>query len=171
MGWDLVDEIFKRDNDPSDSIAGLSKLTSILPSTAWGYENKWALSAFTPFLSIKSVRNFCVGSPIAIDDGYTGCVYVPKQEIFGEKLEVVQMAGGVVDHIEVRKFLSRTPRLRSFAFNFECKWHGCGSDWDARAFVAAVEDEVSDTLEKLSLTIVWVLDGTTGIKSMKKFRS
>jgi hypothetical protein len=80
------------------------------------------------------------------------------------------MAGGLVDHIEVRKFLSRTPRLRSFAFNFECKWHGCGSDWDAGAFMAAVEDEVGDTLEKLSLTIVWVLDGTTGIKSMKKSR-
>jgi hypothetical protein len=70
------------------------------------------------------------------------------------------MAGGLVDHIEVRKFLSRIPRLRSFAFNFECKWHGCGSDWDAGAFMAAVEDEVGDTLEKLSLTIVWALDGT-----------
>jgi len=60
--WELLDEIAKRANDPSDSSAGLSKLTSILPSTAWGYENKWPLSAFTPFLSIKSVRNFCVGS-------------------------------------------------------------------------------------------------------------
>jgi hypothetical protein len=34
---DLLDEIVERANDPSDSTAGLSKLTSILPSTAWGY--------------------------------------------------------------------------------------------------------------------------------------
>jgi hypothetical protein len=48
--WDLLDEIVKKANNPSDSTAGLSRLASILPSTPWGYETKWQLSAFTPFL-------------------------------------------------------------------------------------------------------------------------
>lgn len=58
----ILDAVVIRANDPSDSTAGLSKLNTLLPSTGWGYENRWTLSTFTPFLSIKSMRNFCAAS-------------------------------------------------------------------------------------------------------------
>jgi hypothetical protein len=140
--WDassLLDAIVKRANDPRDSAAGLSKLDSILPSIAWGYDTRWKLSTFIPFLSIESVRKFCAGSTRALDNGYRGYPFeAPKYETFGRGLEVVELVAAVVDAIELRKFLSRIPRLKAFrlkAFrvSYETQWSGCGPHFDASA--------------------------------------
>lgn len=167
----LVDLIVSRANDPSEPTAGLSRLTTILPSTAWGYDNRWALALFQPFLSIRTVRTFVAGSCVAVDDQYTGNPFPdPKHDSFGQSLEAVELVGACADDIELRKVLSRMPRLRSFCFSFETKWHGCCHDWDAGAVMRAIEAEVGRTLERLSFSILNCYgDSGTGVYSLKGF--
>lgn len=169
---DLLDSIAIWANDPNQPNAGLSRLEVILPSTSWGYDNRWTLSSFNPLLSIKSVRSFCAGSCRAIDDGYTGVAFeAPRLESFGSGLENVELVGSVVDDIELRKFLSRVPKLRSFKLSYEVKWHGCGHEADCGAIMKAIEDEVGDTLEELSFSLMddWC-PIESDIESMKKFK-
>jgi hypothetical protein len=169
--WPLLEAIVKRANDPSDSSAGLSKLASLLPSAAWGYENRWKLSTFTPFLSITSLRRFCAGSCRAIDDGYTGAAFnIPEYKSFGMGLEVVELAGAVVDGRELLKFLPRLPRLKTFRLSYETKWHGCGHNYDAGAAMTAIEDSVGHQLEELSFSILNCFgDIESRVMSMKEF--
>jgi hypothetical protein len=169
---ELLDAIVVRADDPGQPNAGLSKLEVILPSTGWGYENRWVLSSFNPLLSIKTVRSFCAGSCRAIDDGYTGRPFeIPKFESFGVGLEDVELVGSTVDGIELRKFLSRLPKLRSFKLSYEVKWHGCGHEVDCGGIMSAIEDEVGETLEELSFSHLndWS-PVVSYIESMKNFK-
>ena len=169
----LLDEIVERANDPRDYTAGLSKISDILPSTAWGYENRHALAIFSPLLSIKSVKSFKAGGCIALDDNYTGKAFpLPPYETFGYGLEEVDLVGACVNADELRKFLSRTKRLKKFRLSYETKWHGCGHDWDAGATMAMIEEEVADTLEALSFSIITCFGSieTSIAPFMKKFK-
>ncbi|KAH8797372.1 hypothetical protein F5884DRAFT_254564 [Xylogone sp. PMI_703] len=167
----LFDILVRRANDPYDSAASLSHLTTIYPSCAWGYETYWGLETFTPFLSIKSVRNFYAGGCKAVNDGYTGIPFpIPSYDSFGVGLEVVEIAGACVKSDELRTILSRMPRLRSLKLGYETKWHGCGHNMNAEAIMAAIEDEVGKTLEDLSFSILACYgEIESGIKSMKNF--
>ncbi|KAH6666227.1 hypothetical protein B0J14DRAFT_199642 [Halenospora varia] len=169
----FIDDIVQRANDPSQPHSGLSKLTTILPSTGWGYEAHISLDTFNPFLSIKSVKKFIMGGSKALEDGYTGASFNEPENgsSFGAGLEQVQLAGACANGIELRKFLKWMPRLKSFQFSFETKWHGCGHDWNKAAAMEAIEATTCDTLEDLSFSIVNCYGGTgPGIASMKKFK-
>jgi len=90
---------------------------------------------------------------------------------FGAGLEVVELVGAVVDAIELRKFLSRMPRLRSFKLSYETKWHGCGHDWDAGDVMSVIEDQVGEQLEDLSFSILNCYgDPGSEITSLKNFK-
>lgn len=167
----LLDAIVKRANESS---AGLSELTSILPSAAWGYHNRWKLSTFTPLLSIESVRRFCAGSTVAMEDGDTGVAfYEPEYESFGRGIEVVELVATAVDGKELAKFLSRMPQLKTFRLNSETKMHKYNFHFhfNTRATMTAIEDTVGGQLEELSFCN-WKISGKIGesrVVSLKKF--
>ncbi|RDW61500.1 hypothetical protein BP5796_11392 [Coleophoma crateriformis] len=167
----LLDAIIKHANDPQRRNASLSKLTTILPHTAWGYENREELTSFTPFLSITSMRNFSAGSCVAVDDGYTGIPFPkPEQETFGFGMEKIDLIGFCVDPVELRTFLLPMSRLQVFRMSYETKWHGCGHDWDATNTFDAIQEAVGNTLEELSFSALNCFGNIdAGITSMKKF--
>ncbi|RDW77659.1 hypothetical protein BP6252_05712 [Coleophoma cylindrospora] len=167
----LLDAIIKRINDPQQRNASLSKLTTILPHTAWGYENREELTSFAPFLSIPSMRNFSAGSCIAVEDGYTGIPFPkPEQETFGVGMEKIDLTGFCVDPDELRTFLLPMSRLRVFRMSYETKWHGCGHDWDAANTFNTIHELVGNTLEEFSFSALNCFgEVTAGITSMEKF--
>lgn len=170
--WKLFDSIVQKANSPDQHDASLAKLHTIKPFEGPGYdEGRNALQLFTPFISLPSVRSFSTGSSIALDDGYTGKPFDTRYDSFGAQLEHVYLEGCCIDYKEITKFLSKCKKLKTFKFNFEMKWHGCGSYWDAGHFARAVEAETYSTLEVLSLGVISVLDGSgSGIVSLKKFQ-
>ncbi|KAH8659375.1 hypothetical protein BGZ60DRAFT_415134 [Tricladium varicosporioides] len=166
-------DIVQRANDPLQPYAGLSQLTTILPTAGWGYEAHCGLDTFNHFLSIKSVQKFVMGGSKALEDSYTGQTFIEPEEgsSFGAGLEEVQLAGACADGTELRKFLKWMWKLKSFKFSFETKWHGCGHDWNKATAMAAIEDTTSETLEDLSFSIIECYGWTgPGIASMKKFK-
>jgi len=83
----------------------------------------------------------------------------------------VELSGACIDATQIAAFVRHTQKLKSFKFSYEVKWHGCGHNWDAGAFVAILEQHLGQTLETLSLSIVTCFGSTgTGVQSMKGFR-
>ncbi|RDL35772.1 uncharacterized protein BP5553_06384 [Venustampulla echinocandica] len=168
-----LNDIVTRANDPCDSSAGLSRLTTLLPSSRYHdhNENNWALSIYTPFLFIKTVENFFSGGCMVIDDNYTGIPFPdPRWESFGAGLEVAGLFGAYFDGGKLQKFLSRLPKLRSLGLSYMTEWYDTGHVMDARAIMEAVEDAAGGTLELLSFT-AYNFDGKIkrGVQSMKGF--
>ena len=167
---DLLDTIPKMANQAQNSTASLSKLTTLKPMLGTGYEARAALQTMTPFLAIHSVREFYGGSLIAVDDGYTGYPFHTRYDTFGDNLEVVELAGSLMTPEECVKFTKRMSRLKTFRLSYECKWHGCGHDWSAGAFTAALMAGTSETLEYLSLSVLDFSGAiTSGISTLKGF--
>lgn len=169
---ELLNDIANEANNNPCSRASLSKLTTILPSTGFGYDKRRQLSSFVPFLTIRSVRNFYTGSCLAINDGRTEIPFeLPYPYTFHSSLEVVELAGTAVDPTELKKFLTGLPRLRSLKLCFEVKWHGCGGYANAAAIMDAIEENTCETLETLSFSLLWYHGGReSGVKSMKRFK-
>lgn len=172
--WEMysaLNDIVARANDPNDPTASLSKLTTILPSAAWGYDCRWALSTFNPFLSITSVTKFIAGSCRAINDGYTGARFrKPENENYGKNVQEVVLAGSVIDAEEISTFLTCLPRLKDLKISYETKWHGCGHDIDSGAITSAIESATGDRLESLSFSIFACYgQNSSGVQGMKGF--
>lgn len=165
-----LEDLVERANDPKYLAAGLSKLTSILPSAAWGYDARWPLETFNPFLSIKSVTSFIAGGCVAVDDGYTGCPFPdPSDENYGINIEEVTLAGSVVDEKELQTFLRRLPKLKHLKISYETKWHGCGHDMDAGGILAAIESTTANTLESLTFAVYTCYGDISIVTSLKGF--
>lgn len=165
-----LEDLTIRANDPNDPTAGLSKLTSIIPSVASGYDTRWALEMFNPFLSIRTVTSFIAGGCVAVEDGYTGMPFPnPSDENYGVNIEEVILAGSVVDAEELQKFLERLPKLKHLKISYETKWHGCGHDMDANAIFAAIESTTGDTLESLTFAVHSCYGDVSIVKPPKQF--
>ncbi|EON96232.1 putative f-box domain protein [Phaeoacremonium minimum UCRPA7] len=172
--WQVLDVIVRWANDKSLPSASLSRLEVVKPSVGIGYERRRGLSSSAPFLALNSVREFYAGSCIFYADGYTGFPFDPRYETYGANLEKIELVGSVARFRELGELLSRAPQLRCFHFAYETKWHGCGHNWNVGAFINAIQENVGDTLEELSITILHcyggrgtTLDDMTGFKRLK----
>jgi hypothetical protein len=152
--WTLMDMIQQKAAGSHCAFAALSKLATINPSTGMGYDNRHALQTFTPFLALDSLRTFRAGSCIALDDGDTGIPFDIRYDSFGSNIECIELAGCCINATKLIKCISHTRKLKSLKIGQQTKWQGCGFQWDAGAFTAAIEQELCDTLEELSLSIV-----------------
>ena len=116
-----------------------------------GYKHQYEMQNATPFLAIKSVREFYGASLIAVGDGYTGYAFESRYESFGANLQHIVLVASFFDAKEFAKFIKPMSRLKTFRFSYEMKWHACGYDCDAGAIVAALTAATGQTLEILSL--------------------
>lgn len=168
--WRVLDVIVRWANDKSRPSAALSRVEVVKPSVGIGYECRRGLSSSAPLLALDSVRDFYAGSCIFYDDGYTGFPFAPRYEVYGANLEKIELVGSVGRFRELGELLSRTPKLKCFHFAYETKWHGCGHNWNVGAFMNAIQEEVGDTLEELSVTILQCYGGLgTTLDFMKGF--
>ena len=167
--WKLLDVIPRLANT-NDATASLSKLKVIEPTPFAGYECRYAMQTMAPLLAINSMREFYGGSLIAVNDNYTGKDFDPRYATLGANLETVELAGCCMTARQCAKFTRGMKNLKSFKLAYEVKWHGCGHDWSAGQFVAALMNGVGGTLECLSLSIyTWVGDLFTAITDLRGF--
>ena len=129
------------------------------------------MQTMAPLLAINSMREFYGGSLIAVNDNYTGKDFDPRYATLGPNLEVIELAGCCMTPRECAKFTKGMRRLKSFKLAYEVKWHGCGYEWSAGQFVAALMASVGGTLERLSLSIyTWVDDLITAVTDLRGFK-
>ena len=153
--WKVLDVVPRLANtNAAIGTASLSKLKVLEPTASTGYECRYAMQTMTPFLAINSMRKFYGGSLIAVNDSYTGKSFDPRYDTLGSNLEVVELAGCCMTACECAKLTKGMRCLKSFSLSYETKWHGCGHDWSAGQFVAALMAGVGETLEHLSLSLL-----------------
>lgn len=172
----INDIIYQANNNP---LASLSKLVTILPSTGLGYHNNSRISSFVPFISIKTVQNFYAGSCFARTPFGWG-FYPPSPRLAFDfpnlytpynSVENVELAGSSLGAHELGIFLSGLPKLRSFKYSYEDKKEGRGIHTDAAALMEAIEQHTHETLEVLSLSMLWFYGAReTNIRSMKRLK-
>jgi hypothetical protein len=170
--WKLYDLIVQKANSTGIE-ASLARLQKICPSTYTGYEERNALANYAPFMSIASVTAVHEGSCIALADGYTGLPFWRRYDSFGTNLEILELAGCIIGGNEMRDILENCARLRVLRISHETKWHGCGWEWNAGNFVAAIcQSPAAQTLEVLSLSTVSSLNRVvTGVGDLKALKN
>ncbi|KAH8703178.1 hypothetical protein BGW36DRAFT_457508 [Talaromyces proteolyticus] len=149
----------------------LSKLKIVNLTTGIGYEEKYALTAFTSFLAINSVSEVCLSNCIFKDDGYTGSTFQPLFNSYSHNLRKLELMASVAGPSELSELLLRIPNLQIFHFAHETKWHGCGHDWNVGAFFATVQEHCAETLQELSVCIIEQYGGQgTTLYDMTRFQ-
>lgn len=137
--WNVLDVLQRRANDKSLSNAGLSRLTTIKPSTGTGYSNHFALQTYAPFLAINTVKAFFAGSCYAEggmedENDSWATLFKTRYPQFGANLELVEMSGACLRATHITEFLSPMPRIKSLKLSYEHKKGGFGVDVSIQNF-------------------------------------
>jgi hypothetical protein len=162
--WPVLDMITDRANRVKEfPNAPLSMLSVVQPSRDNGYDERSPLTPYVPFLKIDSVCEATLTSCIFIDDGYTGYAFDPSVILCaGKNLRKLTLESCIAGPKELSQLLSSIPNLEIFEFSHETKWHGCGHNWNAGAFLDTVQDACGRTLKELSVTISTLYGGDLG---------
>lgn len=152
-GRQLLDDIAERANSEPISEAALSRLQIIENNCDSDYDTKNNLTGVAALLSIRSVRRFFGRSFVALEDGYTGIEFYPKQERFSPNLEEFILEDSLLGAKTSRRLFSRIENLRVFRLSWDIKYHGCGSHWDVGAMIYFLQEAAGGTLEELSLHV------------------
>ncbi|MBE7179825.1 MAG: hypothetical protein INR71_01235 [Terriglobus roseus] len=169
--WRVMDLLVKRAReDPGGRDVALGRLETVLPTRGPGYDSRVGLYWQEPLLALPTLREFYGGGLVALEDGYTGMEFERRYEGSGAALETLWLGGCCVGATEMGRLVRDCKELRHLRGSQECKWHGCGSNWDAGHFLAAVVEATGKTLETLSLAVTFPGQGTgTGMVSLKGF--
>jgi hypothetical protein len=147
----MIEAMIRAANDPTNPLAGLSTLTALNPVEGTGHPLRRDISVFSPFLGLHSLRTLYCGSILI----YPSTQKPPPMTF----LTTIEMAGCCIDSDGMALLLKSTPRLRILRFSYEEKFANAECGWDAGSFVKAIEREVGETLEELSLSI-WEVFGS-----------
>jgi hypothetical protein len=167
----LIRAIEDAADDISKPLAGLSKLTTLSRAHGGFYTTTGDTAEFTPFMTLKSVRNLYCGGRI-VQPRLSRQLWINSPSM--TSLRVVEMAGCCANGEDISLFLRSTPLLKVFKFSYESSANVKHWGWNAEAFVAAVEKEVGNNLEEFSLSL-WnprclVGNAVTLLKGFKKLK-
>lgn len=151
----LVEQIALRANDPSEPMASLSRLKSVIA----GDNNELG-----PFIHINSVSTLGIEPAWGINcDLPDKSLCDPQSETYGTGLEVVECAIVCLTPTELRTFLLRLPGLRTLNFNLK-------TVHNTPKALETIRDAVAATVETLSFSIYDSEHNITpGVPSMKPF--
>ncbi|KAI4099048.1 MAG: hypothetical protein L6R37_006153 [Teloschistes peruensis] len=143
----------KQLKSPSDR-PSLAQVTRFKSSTALVPQDRFDLQWVKPFLALPRVRTFLGPSCVAMgNDGNTSIAPGILDRGFGNSLVVVDFLACCIDDVSITRFLQNTPRLRMLRYSHMAKTHSSPHDWDICRFLKAIEQEVGNFLEELSISI------------------
>ncbi|KAL8641994.1 MAG: hypothetical protein Q9228_001261 [Teloschistes exilis] len=132
----------------------LAQVTRFKSSTALVPQDRFDLHWVKPFLALPRVRTFRGPSFVAIgDDGDTSIAPGILDRGFGNSLVVVDFLACCINDVSIARFLQNTPRLRMLRYSHMAKTISSSHDWDICRFFKAIEREVENFLEELSISI------------------
>lgn len=155
----------------------LAQVTQFKSSTALVPQDRFDLYWVKPFLALPLVRFFRGPSCVAMgDDGDNSITTSMLDGGFGNSLVVVELLACCIDDVSIARFLQNTPRLRMLRYSHMAKRHSSPHDWDICRFLKAIEREVGNILEELSISIDYEVDGpiasskasTSGFQRLRK---
>lgn len=160
-----------RFDSPHIGPSSLGKLETLLPYGKPGYDERIALQNIEYFLPLPNLQNVYSVSGIADFDGYTGIPFdwQPHNSVVNMVFRRLELSSCVCDGEGLRRLLSRTPLLEVFKYHLEVKWHGCGSELEAKPFLDAVGDCVGTTLKELAIITIDATQIEEPISDFKAF--
>lgn len=150
----------------------LAKLEDILltPEPDYDVNPRLNLSSMAALLSLPGLRKASISNAIAVNDGYTGIPFKWPFDELESNITRLELPGGCIDADGVAEIVRHCPRLTNLSYDHYTKWHGCLHDWDAGAFVAAVEEHCATRLKSLSITTGCLYgEVETSVKSLTSF--
>lgn len=145
----LLELIPAKANNLRDQSASLSKLTTILPSTAWDCERTSRnINYFTPLLCIRSVRKFSSGNNNYLYDDNLSSFGDFNEAGLGTGLEELELAGVGFEDVRLEQFLSQMSKLRILRYYDVAQ----ENYWNAEDSMAAIIRAVGETLKELSFS-------------------
>jgi hypothetical protein len=171
----VLDAIVKDANSDDRLGKPLGKLEFIMPSMDEGYEERAPFQCLEPFIGLKSLKELYATSCLALDDGYTGIAFQWRIPEMNSSLRRVELTYCTMDDEGISQLLSHTPLLEVFKYHHETKWHGCGYDWNAGAFVEAISKHCGQTITDLAISLQDmygdIINGVSSFRSFLKLRN
>lgn len=89
---------------------------------------------------------------------------------FNSTVEVLDFWNASIDEVAIAKFLKHTPCLKSLRYGHSTKDSEGYRDWDLCQFITAVQREVGNHLEKLSIAMERSCSIAPGKPSLRNFK-
>jgi hypothetical protein len=155
----LLQSIVSKACDTASQSPALGKLTHIHPFLDAGYESRADLQTLDPFLALPSLRKLSIASLTA----HRGFEW--QQPSITSNITSIEMACCCMTGQQLGKLLLHTPKLRSFKYSHETKWHGICHEWNYSAFILSVGHHCGNTLRELSVTVDTCYGDTGGAET------
>jgi hypothetical protein len=147
----------------------LSKLETIYPFMAEGYEERAALQCLQPFMALPNLRTLYGVSCVAVEDNYTGMPF-QWHGTTQSSLRRLELAYSCINAEGLAALVSHTPQLEVFRYSHQTKWHGCQHDWNPGEFVEALSRHCGQTVTELAITIDELFgDVENGVSHLRSF--
>ncbi|VUC36283.1 unnamed protein product [Clonostachys rosea] len=165
-----LERIAKRANDPEIPNASLSQLTVMKPFVGHGYVSVTPLSHFTPFLSLKSLKEFYMGGVKAWGTNPVECYFDTKSLTLGDGLTKIELNGSCIGIPELSDLLDLTPNLKSLSLGLETKPNSAGRSYDIGRMISVIGSQIGNVIEELAIVNHPMHWATTSPASMSDFQ-
>lgn len=138
-------------NHPSPSRNALSKLEYVGVHHEYpGATTRFCPDNLLPLIGIQTVVSFHADGMVIDENGdFEMETLAPDDE--PSNIRSLQIIESVFDWNSARKCLAHTKKLERFILTWDVKWSGVGSDFNAGACLAYIQDAVGDTLQELCI--------------------
>lgn len=118
-----------------------------------GQDRYHELHDLIPFVALPRMQSLSSFQCIATDDALSKNEFKDLYFNFRQNLEKVDLARCHIEDAALSNFLRHTPCLRTFKYSHQSKEDNNLKAWDIFKFVTAIEREVGNHLERLSVSI------------------
>lgn len=143
--------------------APLARLEHLLPSQEIDNDGRCRVGVkdIASFLMLPGLRQVHAMKVMACEHEqmYTGIPFQwsaspgVSSENAMSNVRILHFEGCCIDAANIGRILDRMPAVTSLKYSHHATWNGCGHNWDAGAFVAAVSQRCGPQLRQLSLTV------------------
>ncbi|GIZ41219.1 hypothetical protein CKM354_000453200 [Cercospora kikuchii] len=143
--------------------APLARLESLSPSQEIDDDGRCrvGLKGIASFLLLPGLRHVNIMKFMACEDEqmYTGIPFQWSSSPGASpgsamsNVRALHFEGCCIDAVNIGRILERMPAVTSLKYSHHATWNGCGHNWDAGAFAAAVSHRCGAQLRQLSLTV------------------